>query len=165
VKEYRVEKDFIVDGYRCVVLGLSMGHRCGYVALPYGHPYNKIDDYSNMNNISVHGGLTYGDIDNTYPVKTDRKHYWIGFDCAHYNDARDLELIKSFEDNYPSHLLIRSILNFPNYGVLRTTEYVEEQLRDMVKQLIAINSAKYIKRINNSKLLYAKKKKSGRKYR
>jgi hypothetical protein len=33
-----LESDFISkEGYRCIVLGVSHGHRCGYVAVPRGH--------------------------------------------------------------------------------------------------------------------------------
>ena len=59
MKNHKIEKDFVVDGFRCVVVGSYMGHRCGYIAIPkdnelYGKDYNEI-------NIDVHGGLTYSE--------------------------------------------------------------------------------------------------------
>ena len=39
-----VEKDWTTSaGFRAVVLMTSMGHRCGYVGLPAGHPLHGID--------------------------------------------------------------------------------------------------------------------------
>lgn len=51
---------------------------CGYVRIPKGHElYGKI--YTYIENISVHGGLTYGGFD-------DDGEYWLGFDCNHWLD-------------------------------------------------------------------------------
>ena len=79
MKNYSVEKDFVVDGFRCVVVGIYMGHRCGYIAIPKGHKlYGK--DYDEID-ISVHGGLTYAEYsENGYPVECEEPVYWIGFD-------------------------------------------------------------------------------------
>lgn len=35
--DWKVEKDFYCEGYRCVVVMTSMCHRCGYVGIPEGH--------------------------------------------------------------------------------------------------------------------------------
>lgn len=44
-----LESDFISkEGYRCVVLGVSHGHRCGYVAIPRGHALYGIDYMSEL---------------------------------------------------------------------------------------------------------------------
>ena len=57
MSRYKVEKDFMVDEFRCVIVGQKIGHRCGYIAIPKGHKlYGK--DYDEID-ISVHGGLTY----------------------------------------------------------------------------------------------------------
>jgi hypothetical protein len=51
MKHYTVEKDWKSHGFRCVVLALDIGHRCGYVGVPFGHilfalEYNaKIPEY------------------------------------------------------------------------------------------------------------------------
>lgn len=39
----RIEKDFEHEGLRCVVIMTPMGHRCGYVGLPKGHPLYGVD--------------------------------------------------------------------------------------------------------------------------
>jgi hypothetical protein len=135
MKKYIIEKDFIVDGFRCVVVGIYMGHRCGYIAIPKGNElYGK--DYDEIN-IDIHGGLTYAEYsENDYPVKTDENLYWIGFDCAHCGDAKDLDLIKSFgEDNKDIQMILDMEARYPIRGKVRTVEYVEEQLIDAVKQI------------------------------
>jgi len=135
MKNYKVEKDFIVDGFRCVILGIYMGHRCGYIAIPKGHKlYGK--DYDEID-ISVHGGLTYAEYsENSYPVECEEPVYWIGFDCAHAGDGKDFELIKSFlgkNDDVQMILDIEAI--YPMRGIIRTLEYVENELIDVVRQL------------------------------
>lgn len=50
--DYIVERKFEHAGYECVVLFLSMGHRCGYVGIPKKHPlygkdYMDIEDFEN----------------------------------------------------------------------------------------------------------------------
>lgn len=56
---------------------MSGGNLCGYICIPkdnenYDKPYQTT-------NIDVHGGLTYGNIE-------ENDEYWIGFDCGHSND-------------------------------------------------------------------------------
>lgn len=54
----------------------SMGHLCGYVTVPEGHPWFEQDyDYIEAD---VHGGLTYG--------SKSSDGYTVGFDCAHAFD-------------------------------------------------------------------------------
>ncbi len=50
---------------------------CGYCAIEKNH--NKYNvDYDEIN-IDVHGGITYGEIEKD-------GLFWIGFDCAHFDD-------------------------------------------------------------------------------
>ena len=39
MREYIIESDFVHNGLRCVVLFLSMGHRCGYVGFDKTNPF------------------------------------------------------------------------------------------------------------------------------
>lgn len=135
-KSYKVEKDFVIDGYRCLVIGQSLGHRCGYVGVPLGHPiYGKHYDDIDVN---VHGGLTYSAGDNKllYP-SGDKGLWWIGFDCAHYGDGKDFDLIRelSTEDEYEYYMNTNRRLRLFKDGEIRTREYVEEQLISLVSQL------------------------------
>ena len=66
----------------------SMGHWCGYVGLPPGHPWREGIPYEHEP--EVHGGITYGpspcDGNICHVVDGEDDVRWIGFDCAHYRD-------------------------------------------------------------------------------
>lgn len=71
-------------------------HLCGYVGLPPTHKYYRKDH--NDIDVSVHGGLTYGqDCGGAVchiPQKGEPDElYWVGFDCAHYSDLSPIYLI------------------------------------------------------------------------
>ena len=74
----------------------DMGHWCGYVGVPEGHPAFGVgyDDVSPWP--EVHGGLTYaafcregeeetGVCHRPFPGRPERL-WWLGFDCAHSGD-------------------------------------------------------------------------------
>lgn len=132
---YKVEKDFIVEGFRCVIIGNYMGHRCGYVEIPKGHIlYEKHYADEELYDIDVHGDWTYSEFGGSYPVESTKDSWWIGFDCAHYGDACDVELVRVLGgEEYVNNQLF--VLR-QKYGVIRTTEYVENELRGAVKQII-----------------------------
>ena len=131
MQNFKAEKDFMIGDYRCVILGLSLGHRCDYVGLPKEHKYYNM--HYELIDVDVHGGLTYSDRGNGYPVKDDR--WWIGFDCAHYTDAKDLDLLKELNDENTYNIFSDMERRYDTGGVIRTTEYVENQLIELVKQL------------------------------
>ncbi len=68
--------------FDCEVSLTGMGHYCGYVGLPEGHPWFGVfyDFIIEVGPAEVHGGLTYSEF---------RKDglWWIGFDCAHSGDG------------------------------------------------------------------------------
>ena len=90
MSEHTLEKDWITEaGLRACVLFVNDSHRCGYVGVPAGHKlhgvsYNRM--YENEIYLDVHGGLTFSESGNKYPVENDGL-YWFGFDCAHSGDA------------------------------------------------------------------------------
>ena len=60
----------------------------GYVAIPPEHPH-YMQDYNNIEDIEVHGGLTYSGPapDNVGKLtKEQRRLWWLGFDTAHAQD-------------------------------------------------------------------------------
>lgn len=61
------------------VLRFPSGYYCGYVALPFTHPFYG-EDYQDLDELEVHGGLTcsgYLDFSDSY---------LLGFDCGHGGD-------------------------------------------------------------------------------
>ena len=140
MRRFIIEKDFIVNGYRCVIVGNNLGHRSGYIEIPedhflYGKHYSEIDDI-----VDVHGGWTYsGYTRDNYPAKASSKSWWIGFDTAHWGDAKDIELIKTFGDAETIKSFIEIAELFSKFGAVRTTEYVENELIEATKKLKRLN--------------------------
>lgn len=64
-------------------------HRCGYVGLPrpgfaIDPQWNTIQD---LQNFSVHGGITYAKYQHPNSGTATPHMAWVGFDCHHLNDA------------------------------------------------------------------------------
>lgn len=63
------------SGYRCEIRRVpGMGHLCGYVTLPPGHPVNSEHKVGH----TPHGGVTY--------FEKEGDCHKAGFDCAHLHD-------------------------------------------------------------------------------
>lgn len=132
-----VEERFEHKGFLCVVLFQSMGFRTGYVGIPKGHKcygqhYDRID-------VSCHCGLTYSST--SLINQNDEDIWWIGFDCGHCCDANDYAKAKEyFADNQPvmeSLLRLEELNNiYDTGGEIRTFEYVKEQCKYIVEQLL-----------------------------
>lgn len=106
-------------GYPAMVVANAMGHRCGYVQLPYNHPgvgkhYDEFD-------IRVHGGLTYGEGD------------VFGFSCVHCGDAKDPSIMS---DKYKE--LDKKIGFASDDGTIKTTEFCIVQCESMAEQFKAL---------------------------
>ncbi len=65
---------FWFAGLRCAVMRSALGHWCGYVQVPEGHPWHGQDELD----VDVHGGLTY--------TRAHGERWQLGFDCAHVHD-------------------------------------------------------------------------------
>lgn len=80
-----IEKDWITKaGFRAAIIKQEMGFRCGYVMIPEGKQFD--DEY-----LEVHGGITYRELNKSYPVENETPLLWIGFDCAHFGDKTILD--------------------------------------------------------------------------
>lgn len=82
---------FIHADLDCLLVRNHSGGWCGYVGVPEGHPWFKVNDKLIEPVPPVHGGLTYsafcgGAICHVpEPGRTDRV-WWVGFDCMHAGD-------------------------------------------------------------------------------
>lgn len=146
-----IEKHWITeDGYQGLVVLQSTGYRCGYIIVPkvhitFGMPYDNFsyDDKEEpdpkeyiieaINNITVHGGLTYSSIASDFiDKKIQSEPGWMfGFDCAHFNDKVDYEAIVLSNLNNStafSHVLLS------NSGEIRTQKYVEDEVNSLIDQ-------------------------------
>lgn len=106
-------------GYEAEVLATPMGHRCGYVTVPAGHPlegkgYNDIDAA-----IDVHGGLTYS------------AGATFGFDCAHLGDKRDVNIMsEEYRKIYAEHPYLTM-----GEDVVRTLDFCVNECERLAAQL------------------------------
>lgn len=133
------EADFVkgtINGvqYR-IVRHPTMGHLCGYVKVPRNHPwYARLmkkrvrrawsrkysfgaTGHDALHNVNVHGGVTWS---GHLPTCRQDRGYWVGFDCAHYDDF------------VPS-------MGFE--GTYRDIEYVLAELRGLVSQMLPCSTA------------------------
>ena len=116
----KTEKEWTTEaGLKAQVCATPMGHRCGYVGVPEGHPlYGK--HYDDVD-VDVHGGLTFSN---------DEDGLWLfGYDCAHFDDAKDPELMS---DEYK-----KVFRDFPRFieGTIRTLEFCVAECESLAKQL------------------------------
>jgi hypothetical protein len=134
------ESEFNYKGYNCIVIFQEMGFRCGYVEVPSNHIYYKGEESSI--DIECYGGITY--TGNHIPLwKEPSEYWWIGFDCMHYGDEVDLELLKkAFSDDpvVQTWINIRQNCHYTTpHSVIRTLEFCENECRNIVDQLIKID--------------------------
>ena len=159
-KGYRCVVIFGDMGFRCGYVGIKPGHPLyqkeypDYLDIPKseldGEEIGKrgfipilfaaLDDDERIRMdlyFNVHGGLTYSEGEGTYPVESNL--WWLGFDCGHYNDGKDLELIEKYWGDNP---LIKKRLEIEReYYIdapIRSKEYVENECKSLVDQIIAL---------------------------
>lgn len=148
--------DWIDDatGYPCqVIRHYSMGHLCGYVAVPPGHPLHGVNHEDDQaGNLSAHLGVNYSEPCMEYgATETDGRPeelmvchvpepgepddvWWFGFDCGHAwdiqpgMDARYRELVGATEVDH-HHLL------FGDRRQYRPLAYVRNECTDLAAQL------------------------------
>lgn len=116
-EKVKIEKQWTTAaGYEAEVLAQPMGHRCGYVTVPEGHTCAD-KDYDELR-VDVHGGLTYGH---------GRK---FGFDCAHWDDAKDPALMsdeyRKIHEKWP---------RLGEVGTIKTLEFCVAECESLAAQL------------------------------
>lgn len=81
------QAQFEYKGYKCLIKRIAIreeteaevmtgGYLCGYVAIPFEHPWALDEDLVDKSN--VHGGITFSEGTN--------EEWMVGFDCAHSGD-------------------------------------------------------------------------------
>ena len=111
------------EGFQWLVRHNQMGCRCGYVKIPFGHPWHK-QDYDEIE-AEIHGGLTYSNFEQT-SRRIATTPWWVGFDCCHGIDACDPDLPNELPE------FVMKLRN--RHGVIRTQEYVEAECRRLCEQ-------------------------------
>jgi hypothetical protein len=119
------------------------GSWCGYVAVKPDHPWHGLDyQAEGLNDLDVHGGLTYSDHQDVTQTNPYFDHielwntWWFGFDCAHSDDTHPafVALLESVAQHYHAQAF--------NFGCrYRTLEYVQGQCAVLAAQLMAATSS------------------------
>ena len=165
-KGYRCVTIFHDLGFRCGYVGLPEGHplykkeytdqinvtlkdmegipvgKRGIFTL-FGLPDNPDDQIKMDVYFNVHGGLTYSDggKNSHHPVDSDL--WWLGFDCGHAGDQADYELLnKLWGDDERVKVRLMNPL-YLDGDEIRSKEYVEQECRNLVDQIIDLIDKHY----------------------
>ncbi len=155
---YWTEREGSHAGLRFRCTACRVGHRCGYVEIPPGHPLHG------LNYQDAAPGVTWDDLrdeevgkrgivelllaDPSRPptvldlfdvhgsvtfagTRDDAGDWWIGFDCGHGTDLRDASLI-----NDPASR--KKWTNLPTCpgAKMRDTNYVEHECKRLAQQIV-----------------------------
>jgi len=157
---FTIERDWTTKaGFRAVVMMGGMGHRCGYVGVPSGHPLHGVEYGADCAALvfpenesigkrgiipllcangearpdvvfNVHGGLTYSVGNGAYPVESDL--WWFGFDCSHAGDAPSPEYCAKLRESYPD----QSFMWRDRDGTHRSLAYCVEECELLAQQFV-----------------------------
>jgi hypothetical protein len=150
-----VEGGGTYQGYEYLIVLNTLGHRCGYVAIPPKHPYANTPmekrefmgkvrehyDYDSLD-INCHGGLTFMKPDHGLKalLSIPCTDLWIGFDCGHCYDASDYDAMeKYFGKEYKENKLRYCSRDEDN--IVRSFDYVEMECQSIIHQLIEKEAA------------------------
>jgi hypothetical protein len=123
----RVEWKHEESGLHCLAKRHPwLGHWCGYVAVPPGHPWHGRAYGDDPVDVDVHGGLTYASecsdgICHVPPPGEPANVWWFGFDCAHCDD------ISPGSYKYGAHSFVGN--------TYRDLEFVQRQCGSLAEQL------------------------------
>ena len=138
-KRFIIESNFVHEGLRCVVIFGSMGHRCGYVGIPKEHPLYSEEYMDNdiVMDIDIHGGVTFSGGNEDYPVETEDKLWWFGFDLGHYGDGKDIDLSFKYGilDEKTYGILKESENMFGSDSEVKSLEYCIDECKSLAEQL------------------------------
>lgn len=122
-----------------VLINRSMGSRCGYIGIPFTHPLFA-DQYAAYD-LDCHGGVTFAEL--------GVEHFWIGFDCLHMGDARDVSLMDA--ESLEMHEILtkhrkeagiedpfglNEFIGDSETRTIKSLEYVRTELVELAKQLM-----------------------------
>jgi hypothetical protein len=128
-------------GFKFVVKMQRMGHRCGYVQIPDNELFQKIQKAADSGegngqyDIICHGGITF--VEDNPPQDYLTGNNWIGFDCYHAGDDKDITSAMELFDLSEKELEVMK-QSLSVYHVPRSKEYVKAECIDIINQLEAV---------------------------
>lgn len=128
----RIEREFEESGLQCCTRTNDMGHRCGYVALPKGHPlfgkdYDKCYDIAP--DLEVDGGITFA---------SGTDDVWIlGWDAMHAWHRRDWSIASSeMRESAQKHPELYLDCDWPGgWSYMVDADMAERETRNFAQQL------------------------------
>ena len=114
----------------------AIGYRCGYVGIKKTDKNLKILD--RINELEVHGGVTFTGVGNEYPIRTSRKLIWIGFDCAHLHDGIDFDAALQLATNKEDIIFLNVLCKVNKACYVWTAEKVESECNKLADEIIAV---------------------------
>jgi len=150
-------------GHRCGYVGISKSHPLHGVKYSDPHPALKrslvektpigdrgiiplvIDAFRHDDDkdcvspdvyFDVHGGITYSDSLNDYPIANDGSRWWFGFDCSHLGDAPDLQWLRDHGNEDDLHYREKYFSAFD--GHVWTRAEVNDQCVHLATQLFEV---------------------------
>jgi len=132
-----IESIFTYKGYKCCVLFMPLGHRCGYVLVPHyhiccGQNYKDIP-------IKCHGDLIYS---SHRLMDTEYYGWWIGFDCGHRGDMPDRESQTRYfgevKQNPFFNMLNFMLGDYGEFGTVKNLDFCVQECKNIVEQLIEL---------------------------
>jgi hypothetical protein len=141
-----VEGGGIYKEYEYLITFIEGGHRCGYVAIDQAHPcFGKNLIKSSDFDIRVHGGITFHNNDHSAKrmLETSCTDEWLGFDAAHGEDLGCVETLNKYFSNseYAKYRLENPFQSFSEQAIHRSYDYMEQECKDLIDQLIEIKDA------------------------
>jgi len=117
---------------RMAVVFRSLGFFCGYVGIPESNPfYHKSkEEIEEIFSGLCNGGVTYDFYETPTDIKPDKERRWIGFDCGHFFNGSDIDLVRELFGDH--HASIMTLYKYNN-GRFITYEEVLEQVKEMAE--------------------------------
>jgi len=143
---YKVLKQWTTKaGLEAKAVLVQIGNINGYVAVDENSVYFKLPHYDDsdgisdaqkiINNIKVHGGLSYSGNMNMADNNTLR--WCFGFDTTHWEDNFNKEMvIEHLCENQKDIDFVNKYMSISmNYGIFRDLDYIVNQCEKLAKQL------------------------------
>jgi hypothetical protein len=133
------------QGHFLVCSRNSLGAWCGYINIPSNSKYVVEDEFDSE--LEIHGGITWSQARLPFPTGNpeidEKEWFWLGFDCAHYNDDTPVnEHLRKFSDqlmidigkpelNEEMNMATKTLLS----RTYKTLNFVIKELKNLVDQV------------------------------
>jgi hypothetical protein len=133
----KIQWEDFQTGLPCLIVRNDIGALCGYVGVPNDHPWHG-KEYGEIDAVA-HGGLTFTgpcmDVEDEsrgvchVPGEGEPDDvWWVGFDCAHWNDKCDMGIAHLPE------LKDLELFGRSSPSAYRDVDYVTKQVRRLAAQ-------------------------------